>query len=84
MSSPVIHSGETVSGTVITSTNVAAVEFRIVGMRIRMLRSDAGVWQLRYTVPSIPFWLRKKYTAEIVAMNTAGIETQTPLPISVR
>lgn len=84
LSDPVFHGGETVSGTVITSTNVAAVEIRVAGQRIRLPRMDFGVWQLSYTVPHVPFWLRKTYTAQVVALNTAGAAAERDLQIPLR
>lgn len=84
LSDPVFHSGEFVSGTVITSTNVAAVEIRVMGQIWRLPRTDFGVFQMSYTMPRVPFWLRKSYNAQIVAMNSAGVETEHDLTISVR
>lgn len=84
ISDPVFHSGETVSGTVITSTNVAAVEVRLAGYSIRLPRTDAGVWQMSYVMPPVPFWLRRTYTAQVVALNTAGAQAVQNLTVSVR
>ncbi|MFN2449169.1 MAG: hypothetical protein ABR508_05160, partial [Candidatus Baltobacteraceae bacterium] len=52
----VMHAGDTFSGTVITSTNVAAVEVRLAGRTMRLSRTDSGVWQTSYVVPKVPFW----------------------------
>lgn len=84
MSDPVFHSGETVTGTVITSTNVAAVELHLAGRSVRMPRSDFGVWQVTYTVPSIPFWLRKNYTVAVIALNSAGVTAEKDVTVSLR
>jgi hypothetical protein len=84
VSDPVFHSGELVSGTVITSTNVAAVEIRLMGHAMRLPRTDFGVFQMSYTMPRVPFWMRKTYTAQVVAMNSAGVETERDLTVSVR
>jgi hypothetical protein len=84
VSDPVFHSGETVSGTVITSTNVAAVELRLAGRSVRMARQDFGIWQLSYTVPHIPFYLRRTYTVQVVALNTAGLIAEKDVSISLR
>src|SRR5581483_7920315 len=43
---PVFHSGDTVSATVITSTNVPAVELRVMGKIIRFQRVNFGIFQL--------------------------------------
>jgi hypothetical protein len=84
VSDPVFHSGETISGEVITSTNVAAVELRVAGQRMRLPRTDFGVFQVSYTMPRIPFWMRKNYTAQVVAMNSAGVETSQNVTIALR
>jgi hypothetical protein len=81
---PVVHSGETVTGTVITSTNVAAVEIRIAGHTARIPRVDFGVWQASVTIPHVPFFMRHKYTGQIVAMNSAGVQTARDITISIR
>lgn len=84
VSDPVFHSGETVTGTVITSTNVAAVEIRLAGRSMRLPRSDFGVFQMSYTMPRVPFWLRKTYTAQVVALNSAGLQAERDITVSVR
>lgn len=84
LSDPVFHSGEHVTGTIITSTNVAAVEIRMMGRARRIPRTDFGVFQMSYTLPRIPFWMRKTYTAQVIAMNTAGVETERDVTVSVR
>jgi hypothetical protein len=81
---PEVHSGETVTGTVITSTNVAAVEIRMAGRTARMPRVDFGVWQASYRIPRVPFWMRHSYTAQVVAMNSAGVECSREITISIR
>lgn len=84
VSDPVFHGGETITGTIITSTNVAAVEIRLAGHAFRMPRQDAGIWEVTYTMPHVPFFYRRRYTAQIVAMNTAGATAEQDLTVSVR
>ncbi len=84
LSDPVFHSGELVSGTVITSTNVAAVEIRMMGRSRRLPRTDFGVFAMSYTMPRVPFWLRKTYTAQVVAMNSAGVQAERDVTVSIR
>lgn len=84
LSDPVFHSGELVTGTIITSTNVAAVEIRMMGRSHRIPRADFGVFEMSYTIPSVPFWLRKTYTAQVVAMNSAGLQTEEDVTVSLR
>jgi len=80
----VFHSGDTIYSTVITSTNVAAVELRVAGKAIRFPRVDFGVWQLTYTLPHIPRRMLHDYDAQIVAMNSAGVTASRPVTISLR
>ena len=84
VSDPVFHDGETVTGTVITSTNVAAVEIHLAGRSMRLPRADFGVFQMTYTVPHVPFWLRKTYTAQVVALSSSGAQAERDVTISVR
>lgn len=84
LSDPVFHGGETVTATVITSTNVAAVEIRLSGHTMRLPRADFGVFEMTYQVPHVPFWFRKTYTAQVVAMNSAGVEAAREVSVSLR
>ena len=81
---PVFHSGDTVEATVITSTNVPAVELRVMGKIIRFVRLDFGVFQLAYKLPHIPRRFLKDYPAQIVAMNTANVLVARNITISLR
>lgn len=84
LSDPVFHAGETISATVITSTNVAAVEIRLSGHAMRLPRTDFGIFQMSYQVPHVPFWMRKTYSAQVVAINSAGIEAAREVSVSLR
>jgi hypothetical protein len=84
LSDPVFHSGETVTGTIITSTNVAAVEIHLAGRTARMPRADAGVWQMTYRMPHVPFFMRRDYTAQVVAINSAGLTAVQEITVAVR
>jgi outer membrane biosynthesis protein TonB len=84
LSDPVFHGGETITGTIITSTNVAAVEIRLAGHSMRMPRTDFGIWSMTYKMPHVPFFYRGRYTAQIVAMNSAGAQAEQDLTVSVR
>ena len=84
LSDPVFHSGETVSGTVITSTNVAAVDVRVANQSRRLPQTAPGIFSMSYTMPKIPFFLRGTYTAHIIAQNTAGITAEKDVTVSLR
>lgn len=84
ISEPVFHSGDTVSAMVITSTNVPAVELRVMGKVIRFERLDFGVFQLNYKLPHIPRRFLHDYPAQIVAMNTQDVYVARDITISLR
>lgn len=81
---PFFHSGDMVEATVITSTNVPAVELRILGKVIRFQRLDFGVFQLAYKLPHIPRRFLKDYAGQIVAMNTQNMYVAQNITISLR
>ena len=80
----VFHSGDTIYSTVITSTNVAAVELRVAGRAIRYPRIDFGIFQLVYKVPHVPRRMLHDYNAQIVAMNAYDMYVARSVVISLR
>jgi len=80
----VIHSGDVVSGTVTTSTNVASVEVRIASYSVNVPRTDSGQFALSYQAPHIPWFARGNYTARVIARNTAGVATERDIPIALQ
>ncbi|MGZ3505663.1 MAG: hypothetical protein ACXVAW_14045 [Vulcanimicrobiaceae bacterium] len=84
LSSNVVKSGEVVSGTVTTSSNVASVEARIAGYSSSLQKVDDGHFTLSYRVPDLPSFLHKTYTLVMIARNTRGDATSTTMPITVR
>jgi hypothetical protein len=81
---PVFHSGDTFAATVITSTNVPAVELRVVGKVVRFARIDFGIWQLNYKLPHIPRRFLRDYPAQIVAWNTTNLTASRDIMLSLR
>ncbi len=84
MNQQVFHSGDVFSAKVITSTNVPAVELRVIGKVVRFTRLDFGVWELNYTLPHIPRRYLKDYPAQIVAMNTVNVYVARDIILSLR
>jgi len=80
----VIHSGDMISGTVTTSTNVASVELRIASYSVNVPRTDSGQFALSYQAPHIPWFARGNYTARVIARNTAGVTTERDIPIALQ
>ena len=79
----VVQSGDVVSGTVRTSLNTASVEARIGNYGISVPKVAAGRFQLRYTVPDLPFFLKRTYDMVVIARNTAGVKTERVVPITI-
>lgn len=84
LSDPVFHSGELVSGTVITSTNVAAVQLRMGTYIIGIPRTTFGVFRMSYRMPHFSFFAYKTYHAQLVALNAAGAIAERDLTIPIR
>jgi hypothetical protein len=83
LSSNVVTGGQLVSGTVETSSNVAAVEARIGGYSASLRKVDVGRFVLTYRVPNLPFFLHRTYDLQVIARNTAGDAASTAVPITV-
>jgi hypothetical protein len=80
----VIHSGDTISGWVVTSTNVATVEVRMAGYSFTVPRTDFGRFAMSYQAPRIPWFAHGNYTAQIIARNVNGATAERDLPIALR
>lgn len=80
----VVQAGQTVSGTVITSSNVASVEARIGGYAASLTKTGVGEFHLTYPVPNLPPLLRRRYAVEVTARNTRGDRASTQTSITVR
>lgn len=81
---PFFHSGDTFFARVVTSTNVPAVELRVMGKVIRFARLDFGIWELTYKLPHIPRRFLHDYPAQIVAMNTVNVFVSRDITLSLR
>ncbi len=84
LSDPVFHSGETITGTVVTSTNVSSVQLHFEGRAAQIPQSSPGIFAISYQLPHIPFFLDGTYTAQIVASNALGVSAQRPVTVSIR
>jgi hypothetical protein len=80
----VIHSGDTISGTVTTSTNVASVEVRIASYSFNVPRTAFGQFALSYQAPHIPWFAHGDYTAQVIARNSQGASAERDVPIALR
>ena len=83
LSNQTVRSGDTISGTVETSSNVASVEARIATFAIPVPKVGVGRFALRYIVPQVPFFLHGNYQMKVIARNSAGEEVARTIPITV-
>ncbi|MEO6836026.1 MAG: hypothetical protein ABI231_09015 [Candidatus Tumulicola sp.] len=84
LSETTVRSGDTVSGTVLTSSNVASVEVRVAAYGMSLAKVGVGRFTLDYPVGNLPFFVRGTYEMKIIARNSRGDTAQQSLPITVR
>lgn len=72
LASPVFHSNETVTGAVITTTNVQSVSLELGGHVMDLPKVEDGRFGMSYHVPQIPFFLKHAYTVHVVAKTASG------------
>jgi hypothetical protein len=78
-----VGSGDRVSGTVLTSSNVASVEVRVAGYGVSLDKVGVGRFTLNYTLGNLPFFVRGTYEMRVIARNARGDSAQQTLPITV-
>jgi hypothetical protein len=83
VSETTVHSGDTVSGTVLTTSNVASVEVRIASFGQGLEKTGVGRFHLTYPV-NLPIFVRGTFEMRVIARNTSGESTETTIPITVR
>jgi hypothetical protein len=84
ISETTVHSGDTVTGSVSTTSNVASVEVRIATFGMGMAKTGVGRFALTYPIGNLPFFVRGTFPMRIIARNTRGVSTETTVPITVR
>jgi hypothetical protein len=84
ISSTNVTPGDEISGSVVTTSNVASLEARIATYSIVVPKTDIGTFRLTYKIPEVPFFLRGNYTLMLIARNTRGDHTTKQVPITVR
>ena len=84
LSTTILYAGETVTGSVVTSTNVASVELRIEPFSLNLPRTDYGQFGIAFQVPDIPWMVRRgAYTLRLIARNAAGDATEIDVPVTL-
>jgi hypothetical protein len=84
LSAQTVHGGDTISGTVETTSNVASLEARIATFSISVPKIGVGRFALNYQVPNVPFFLHGTYPMTLLAHNTAGQTVERVIPITVQ
>lgn len=84
VSETTVRPGDRVSGSVITSSNVASVEARIGGYAMALSKTGVGRFALTYTVGPLPWFVRGNFTLQVIARNTRGDVATRAVPLTVR
>ena len=78
----VVHSGQKVSGSVVTSSNVASVEARVGGYAATTVKTGVGAFALSYQLPDLPFFFKgRAYSVRIIARNARGDATERDVQV---
>ncbi|MBV8345775.1 MAG: hypothetical protein JO190_12400 [Candidatus Eremiobacteraeota bacterium] len=84
VSETTVRPGDRVSGSVVTSSNVASVEARIGGYAMSMSKTGVGRFALTYTVAPLPWFVRGNFTLQVIARNARGDAATRAIPLTVR
>ncbi len=83
-SSDEVHRGQTWSGQITTSTNVASVEVRTNLFSINVPRRDYGRFAFALRVFDVPPIFVRAYLVRVIARNAAGEEAEEDFPLRIR
>jgi hypothetical protein len=83
VSETTVHSGDRVSGNVVTTSNVASVQARVGGYAMTLQKTGVGRFALTYTV-NLPWFIRGNFTMRVIATNTRGDTVERLIPLTVR
>jgi hypothetical protein len=80
----VVQRGQTWSGQIVTTTNVASVEVRTNLFSINVPRRDFGRFAFELRVFDVPPIFVRAYTVRVIARNSAGAQTEEDFPFRIR
>jgi hypothetical protein len=83
-SSDDVHRGQTWSGRIVTSTNVASVEVRTNLFSIDAPRRAFGDFRFSLRIFDVPPIFIRPYTLRVIARNSAGRSAEEDLPFRIR
>jgi hypothetical protein len=84
VSETVVHRGDRVRGSVVTTSNVASVQARIGGYAMTLNKVGVGRFALAYTVAPLPWFVRGNFTMQLIARTTRGDTVERAIPLTVR
>jgi hypothetical protein len=84
LSSEDVRRGQTWSGEIVTSTNVASVEVRTNLFSLDVPRRTFGRFAFALNLLDVPPIFIRKYRLRVIARNTAGAEQEEDLPFRIR
>lgn len=79
-----VRRGQTWSGRIVTSTNVASVEVRTNLFSIDVPRRAYGDFRFSLRVYDVPPIFIRAYRVRVIARNTAGQSAEEDLPFRIR
>ncbi len=79
-----VRRGQTWSGTIVTTTNVASVEVRTNLFSINAPRRNYGRFAFYVHVFDVPPIFVRRYTVRVIARNTAGAAAEEDFPLRIR
>jgi hypothetical protein len=83
LSSAAPRAGDSLTITVLTSSNVASVELRVGGYWAGMTKTEIGHFESTAQVPRLPIFMSHTLTLQIIARNAAGATAQQSVPIAI-
>jgi hypothetical protein len=83
-SSAEVRRGQTWSGTIVTSTNVASLEVRTNLFSINVPRRSYGDFRFTLRVYDVPPIFVRAYRVRVIARNAAGQSVEEDLPFRIR
>lgn len=84
LSAVTMKSGDTWSGKIVTTSNVASMEVRSPFFTFSAPKVDAGVFAFHVNVLLVMPIYRRPYTVAFIARNTAGVEQRRDVAIDFR
>jgi len=84
VSETTVSPGDSVHGSVVTSSNVASVEARIGGYGMSLHKTGTGRFELTYKIGALPWFVRGNFTMQVIARNARGDAVSRSIPLTVR